>query len=148
MGCFTESRIDTDRFLRVFERLGQRDELGVRERTIIVPARVARVAVDALRITLHRPGKVALLEQPVALLARDGRQRRVDVRGAVCGRLCALDLLELVQDVRRAVFGERLFKEADCRGQVVLFGVGRADAAVCFCDELVIRAELGNGRNA
>jgi len=140
----TESRINADRLLRVLERLGQRYELGVRERTIVVPARVVRVALDALGVALHGAGKIAFLEQSVAFLARHSRQRRVNVRSAVRGGLCALCLLELIQDVRRAVFGEGLFKEADCGFQVVLLGIGRADAPVCFCDERIIRTELGN----
>ena len=143
----TESRIDAYRLLCVFERLGQRDELGVCQRAIIVSACVAGVPLDALSIALHRPGKVSLFKQSIALLARHGRQRRVDVRSAVRGRLGALDFLKFIQDVRRAVFREGLFVEPDCVGQVVLFGVGRADATICFCDELVIRAKLRNMKN-
>jgi hypothetical protein len=58
----TESRIDANRLLRILEGLGQRNELGVRERAVVVPTRVARVALDTLRITFHCAGKVALLE--------------------------------------------------------------------------------------
>ena len=140
----TESRIDANRLLRILEGLGQRDELGVRERAVVVPTGVARVALDTLRITFHRAGKVALLEQPVSLFARRGRQCRVDVRSAVRLRLYALCVLELVQDLRRAMFCKGLFKEADCGSQVFLLGVGGPDATVRLCDEFVIRAELRN----
>lgn|SRR6266850_21599 len=140
----TESRIDANRLLRILEGLGQRNELGVRERAVVVPTRVARVALNTLRITFHCAGKVALLEQPVSLFARGGRQCRVNVRSAVRVRLYALCILELIQDFRRAMFCKGFFKEANCGSQVFLLGVGGPDATVRFCDEFVIRAELGS----
>ena len=139
----TKLRIDADCLLRVLECLGKRDELGVCKRTIIVPTRVAGVALDTLRIALHCPGKVALLEQPVALLACFGGQRRVDVSRAVCGCFNSFDLLEFVEDVRCAVLRERLLEEANRVGQVFLFGIGRAYATVRFRSELIVCAELG-----
>ena len=140
----TESRIDANRLLRILEGLGQRNELGVRERAVVVPTRVARVALNALRIALHCASKVALLEQPISLFARSGRQCRVNVCGAIRVCLGALCILELIQDVRRAMFCKGLFKEADCGSQVLLLGVGGPDTTVRFGDEFVIRAELGN----
>ena len=136
----TERRINADRLLRVFERLWQRDKLCVRKGAIVVSARIAGVSFDALSITLHGARKVSLLKQSIAFLARYGRQRRVNVRGPVRGRLGALDILQLIKNIRRAVFSECFFEEPDCGGQVFLFGIGRADAAVRFCNKLVIRA--------
>ena len=95
-----------NRLLRISECLGECDELGVRKRAIVVSACVAGVSLDAFSITLHRPGKVSFLKQPIALLARCGRQCRVDVCGAVRSRLDALDFFKLIQNIRRAVFCE------------------------------------------
>jgi hypothetical protein len=131
-----------DSLLRVLECLWQRDELCVRKGAIVISTRIAGVSFDALSITLHRTRKVSLLKQSIAFLARYGRLRRVNVCGAVRGRLGALNIFKFIQNIRRAVFSEGFFEEPDCVGQVFLFGVGRANAAVCFCDKLVIRAQL------
>lgn len=109
----TKFRIGLDRFIRVLECLRESDQLHIRCGAVVVPTRVGGVAFDALGILLDRAGEVARLELDVSFLARGGALFGVDVRFAVVLGLLALDLAQLVEDVGRAVLGQRLLVVLD-----------------------------------
>lgn len=122
----TELRINLDRFLRILQCLGERRQLGVTRRAIVICARIAWVALNALRVRLHSRREVVLLEQYVTLLARLVAQLGVYIRGAVGLGFEPLDVTKLVEDIRGAVLRERLVIELDRGSMVAFLGVRRS----------------------
>ncbi len=56
--------------------------------------------------------------------------------------LLALDLAQFVEDIRRAVLGQRFLVVLDGLYEVAFLLVRRADPAKRFCDQLVVGAKL------
>lgn len=116
----TKGRIDPDSAVGVVERLSEGHELHVCCSTVVVASSVGGVALDALRVQLDSPCKVAPLECCIALFTRSSRLGRVDVSLAFC--LCdrLFSRLEFGEDDSITVLGKGLLEVLFGRGKLAL----------------------------
>lgn len=128
----TELRVHPDGLLNVFECLGESNKLHIRCRSVVVSPRIARIALDTLRVALDSVGKLASLELRIALLTSEVALLRVDICLSVSFRFNAFDVTEFIEDVGGAVFGERFVVELDGGGMIALLDVRRSNTSKRF----------------
>mmetsp|Transcript_28127 Transcript_28127/g.47119 ORF Transcript_28127/g.47119 Transcript_28127/m.47119 type:complete len:414 (+) Transcript_28127:602-1843(+) len=137
-----EGRVYGDALLCVGLRLVEGHQLHVARASIGVELVVRRVALNGLRVVLHRIREISVFKEFIALGLLLFRQFRVKVRFLRILLQPRLTLLELLEGVGVAVLSERLCVNLDCCFHVPLLLQGCALAGHGLSNNLVVCADL------